>query len=73
MQKLEVVLVTGKETKGTYVYEEELSEGGKPPVLKTQYIPKWWSLLPGDSPAMLLRSHELRCLPRQNNLHPKRE
>jgi hypothetical protein len=41
MQKIEVILVKGKETKGTYVYEEELGEGGKPPVLKTQYIQKW--------------------------------
>jgi ATP-dependent helicase/nuclease subunit A len=41
MQKIEVVLIKGKETKGTYVYEEELAEGGKPPVLKTQYIQKW--------------------------------
>lgn len=40
MQKIEVILVKGKETKGTYVYEEELAEGGKPPVLKTQYIQK---------------------------------
>ena len=29
MQKIEVLLVKGKETKGTYVYEEELGEGGK--------------------------------------------
>ena len=41
MEKIEVILVKGKETKGTYVYEEELAEGGKPPVLKTQYIQKW--------------------------------
>jgi len=41
MQKIEVILTKGKETKGTYVYEEELGEGGKPPVLKTQYIQKW--------------------------------
>ena len=49
MEKIEVILVKGKETKGTYVYEEELGYGGKPPVLKTQYIQKWWSLFPGDS------------------------
>jgi len=36
-----MVLTKAKETKGTYVYEEELGEGGKPPVLKTQYIQKW--------------------------------
>jgi hypothetical protein len=36
-----VILVKGKETKGTYEYEEEPGEGGKPPVLKTQYIQKW--------------------------------
>ena len=41
MDRIEVILVKGKETKGTYVYEEELGEGGKPPVLKTQYIQKW--------------------------------
>jgi hypothetical protein len=41
MDKIEVILVKGKETKGTYVYEEELGAGGKPPVLKTQYIQKW--------------------------------
>ena len=29
MQKIEVILAKGKETKGTYVYEEELGEGGK--------------------------------------------
>ena len=40
MQKIEVILVKGKETKGTYVFEEEPGEG-KPPVLKTQYIQKW--------------------------------
>ena len=41
MDKLEIILTKSKETKGTYVYEEDLSEGGKPPVLKTQYIQKW--------------------------------
>ncbi len=41
MEKIEVFLVKAKETKGTYVYEEELGEGGKPPILKTQYIQKW--------------------------------
>ena len=41
MQKIEVILIKGKETKGTYVYEEELGEGGKPPILKSQYIQKW--------------------------------
>ena len=40
MQKIEVILVKGKETKGTYVYEEEPGEG-KPPVLKSQYIQRW--------------------------------
>ena len=40
MQKIEVILTLGKETKGTYVYEEETGEG-KPPVLKTQYLQKW--------------------------------
>ena len=28
MEKIEVILVKGKETKGTYVYEEPLGEGG---------------------------------------------
>ena len=41
MDKIEVILTKAKETKGTYVYEEELAAGGKPPVLKTQYIQKW--------------------------------
>ena len=41
MEKIEVILVLGKETKGTYVYEEELGESGKPPIVKTQYIQKW--------------------------------
>ncbi len=41
MQKIEIILTKGKETKGTYVYEEELGDGGKPPVLKTQYVQKW--------------------------------
>lgn len=40
MDKIEVILVIGKETKGTYVYEEQIVQG-KPPVLKTQYIQKW--------------------------------
>ena len=40
-EKIQVILAKGKETKGTYVYEEELDEGGKPPVHKTQYIQKW--------------------------------
>ena len=41
MQKIEIILTKGKETKGTYVYEEEPGEGGKPPILKSQYIQKW--------------------------------
>jgi len=41
MEKITVILSKAKETKGTYVYEEELGDGGKPPVLKTQYIQKW--------------------------------
>ncbi len=41
----------GKETEGTYVYEEELGEGGKPPVLKTQYIQKW--VLGSNPPAKI--------------------
>ena len=41
MEKIEVILVKARETKGTYVYEEELGAGGKPPVLKTQYVQKW--------------------------------
>jgi hypothetical protein len=41
MDKIEIILTKAKETKGTYVYEEVLGEGGKPPVLKTQYIQKW--------------------------------
>ena len=41
MEKIEVILVKAKETKGTYVYEEPLGESGKPPILKTQYIQKW--------------------------------
>ena len=41
MEKIQVVLVKARETKGTYVYEEEFGAGGKPPVLKTQYIQKW--------------------------------
>ena len=48
MEKIEVILVMAKETKGTYVYEEELGAGGKPPVLKTQYIQKW--VLGSDPP-----------------------
>ena len=51
MQKIEVILVKGKETKGTYVYEEELGEGGKPPVLKSQYIQKW--VLGSNPPAKI--------------------
>ena len=41
MDIIEVILTKAKETKGTYVYEEELGAGGKLPVLKTQYIQKW--------------------------------
>ena len=41
MKKIEVILVKARETKGTFVYEEELGDGGKPPMLKTQYIQKW--------------------------------
>jgi hypothetical protein len=41
MDKIEVFLVKSKETKGTYVYEEPIGDGAKPPVLKTQYIQKW--------------------------------
>ena len=31
MEKIEVILAKAKETKGTYVYEEDLGEGGNPP------------------------------------------
>ena len=41
MNKIEVILTRAKETKGTYVYEEDVGDGGKPPVLKTQYVQKW--------------------------------
>lgn len=41
MERIQVVLALAKETKGTYVYEEELGEGGKPPAIRTQYIQKW--------------------------------
>ncbi len=41
MEKIEIIMVKAKETKGTYVYEEPLDETAKPPVLKTQYIQKW--------------------------------
>lgn len=41
MERIEVVMVLARETKGTYVYEEEPGEGGKPPAIKTQYIQKW--------------------------------
>ena len=41
MEKIQVVLAKARETKGTYVYEEDLGEGGKPPKLRTQYIQKW--------------------------------
>ncbi len=37
MQKIETVLVLIRETKGTYVYEEE---PGRPAAVKTQYIQK---------------------------------
>lgn len=37
MQKIETFLVLLRETKGTFVYEEE---AGKPPAVKTQYIQK---------------------------------
>ena len=39
MEKIEVILVKAKETKGTWVYEEELGEVGKPPVLKASVYP----------------------------------
>ena len=51
MEKIEVILTKAKETKGTYVYEEELGTGGKPPVLKTQYIQKW--VLGSNPPAKI--------------------
>lgn len=41
IEKTGFILVKSKETKGTYVYEEDLGEGGKPPALKTQSIQKW--------------------------------
>ena len=41
MEKIQVVLARTRETKGTYVYEEEFGEGSKLPVLRTQYIQKW--------------------------------
>ncbi len=51
MEKIEVIMTKAKETKGTYVYEEELGDGGKPPVLKTQYIQKW--VLGSDPPTQI--------------------
>jgi hypothetical protein len=39
--KLQVSMTKIKETKGTYVYEEDAGDAGKPPVLKTQYVQKW--------------------------------
>jgi hypothetical protein len=39
--KLNVNMTKIKETKGTYVYEEDTGDAGKPPVLKTQYVQKW--------------------------------
>jgi hypothetical protein len=50
MEKIQIVLTKAKETKGTYVYEEEVAEG-KPPVLKTQYIQKW--VLGSNPPAKI--------------------
>ena len=41
MEKIEIIMIKAKETKGTYVYEEPLGETSKPPVLRTQYIQKW--------------------------------
>ena len=41
MEAIEVMLALAKETKGTYVYEEELGASGNPPVIRTQYIQKW--------------------------------
>ena len=41
MEPIEVVLTLARETKGTYVYEEDLGDGGKPPVIRTQYVQKW--------------------------------
>jgi hypothetical protein len=40
MNKIEAILTKAKETKGTYIYEEDIGDGGKPPVLKTKYIQK---------------------------------
>jgi hypothetical protein len=48
MERIQVVLALARETKGTYVYEEELGAGGKPPIIKTQYIQKW--VLGSDPP-----------------------
>jgi hypothetical protein len=52
MEKLQVLMTLSRETKGTYVYEEEPGEGGKPPIIKTQYIQK--SAL-GSNPPKKLR------------------
>jgi hypothetical protein len=41
MEKIQIIMTKAKETKGTYVYEEDVADAGKPPVLKTQYIQKW--------------------------------
>jgi len=41
MEKIQVVLAKARETKGTYVYEQDLGEAGKPPMIRTQYIQKW--------------------------------
>ena len=48
MEAIEVTLALAKETKGTFVYEEELGAGGKPPVIRTLYIQKW--VLGSDPP-----------------------
>ena len=61
MENSEVILAKGKETKGTYVYEEELGEGGKPPVLKT-HIPK---RVPGSNPPATIKVAIEEARPRQ--------
>lgn len=51
MEKIQIIMTKSKETKGTYVYEEDVADGGKPPVLKTQYIQKW--VLGSNPPAKI--------------------
>lgn len=41
MKPFTITMALSKETKGTFVYEQEADEAGQPPKITTLYVQKW--------------------------------